>query len=381
MTNFNDLSESEKYVFAKRFLSQYKLIRKIKPDVPEERDILVLLADKFYNGDTKVVADCIRFMYSKSKFDSLEQANIDDAEQEYLKSLSVQEAEAKKLAEGNKAEQEKLDKQNQDAIEQRNKARNKLIELERQEKTRSVVKTGIILCAIVAGCFAIASFGGIVGTINALLATLTELSFTQIAVLALLGYWGFGEGGFKNIFGKFKDKSKARADKREKKLADQKAKLEEQDKAQKGVAEKLSALKAQEKSAQEEAVSKLNMAKSERVKLATFDELCEGEKQLHLNEILLKSQYNKTKEGVLSTEDVKKLDKWYNHYLGCMYYGAYNKSLQTKRDFKNILDQAKTKFERIGNPLYVDNEFNKNSIKASADTKTNIPLEDLYEAI
>lgn len=381
MTNFNELSESEKYVFAKRFLIQYKVIRKLKPDIVNERDVLVLIADKCYGGDTKIVEDCIRFMYSKSKFDSLEQANIDASKDEYLSSLNAQEVEAKKKAEGNKGEQEKLAKQNEEAIEQRNKERCKLSELETQEKTRKFIKTGIVLGAIIVGCILISGFGGIVGTINALLATITELSFTQVAVLALVGYWGFYEGGLKNIFGKFKDRSKVKADKREKDIAEQKSKLGERDKAQKEVAEKLSALKAQEKSAQAEYESKRNMVDAEKSKLATFDKFSNFDKQLQLNEILLKSQYNKTKERVLATEDAKRLDKWYGHYLGSMYYGAYKGSLQTKDDFNNILGQAKTKFERIGNPLYVDNDYNENSITAGADARTNVPLEDLYEAI
>ena len=232
-----------------------------------------------------------------------------------------------------------------------------------------------------AGCLLLLTYGGLAGVVNVLLAALTELSFTQVATLGIVGYWGIYQGGFKEIWGKIKGSFASRADKREAKLKALKEKKSEQDKKQKQIADQLATIKSEKETLQASVEQQKSKCNAEKTKLERYEQFSNFDKLLRLNEVSLKGHYNLAKERLSTPEDLQKLEDWHRQYLGSLYYGAYMGEIKTREDFNAIIEQARVKFGQLSNPLYVNTDFNDDNIKAGTDARTNKPLEELYEAI
>ena len=381
MVDFNSLSEGEKFAFSKKFLIEYRVIKNLKPSLKEEKDILLLVAEKCYDGDVRVLENCIRFMYGKTKFDNLEEVNLDDAEMEYAKSLEKQSIEQDKKLKEKFAQEGKKQAEYAAATQARNAAIVRLEDAQSKENFRKISKWLIIGGAVMAGCLLLLTYGGLVGVVNGLLAALTELSFAQVATLGIVGYWGFYKGGFLTLGGKIKGMFASRADKREKKLKEIKDQKAEQDKKQKNIADQLSAIKAEKEALQLAVDQQKSKTDAERTKLERYERYSNFDRMLRLNEVELKDYFNLTKEKMSTPEDMKKLEDWHRLYLGSLYYGAYTGAIKTRDDFKAIVEQAKAKFGQLSNPLYVNTDYTDENIKLGTDPRTNKPLEELYEAI
>ena len=120
MVNFNSLSEGEKLAFSKDFLIRYKVVKKLKPNIASEKDILTLVSHKFYDDNLSLVHDCIKFMGSKSKFNSLEDVNLDSYAQEYKASLDAQINSVRDEFKKKKAEADLKEKEYKKVIDSRN---------------------------------------------------------------------------------------------------------------------------------------------------------------------------------------------------------------------------------------------------------------------
>jgi len=84
MVRFNSLSEGEKFAFSRDFLVKFKVIKKLRPELTEEKDILTLVAKKFYDEDMTNLEECIKFMDNKVKIESLSTINLDEPVKEFV---------------------------------------------------------------------------------------------------------------------------------------------------------------------------------------------------------------------------------------------------------------------------------------------------------
>lgn len=375
MVNFNGLSEGEKFAFSKDFLIRYKTIKKLKPALTSERDVLMLVAQKFYGGNIRVVNDCIRFMDSKTKITSLETIDLDDAVDEYKKKL--EDNVKTKQEEINKKTKEQTEKTNDYnlAVIARNKAKNKVDEAKGAVKSHGIIKGLAITGLVLAGISLIVGIGGLAGALT----IIGNLTFTQITTLAFLcygGYWLYGKikPWFSGIF-------KSKADKRNKKLEDANKKYDESGKTVEKEKTELAKIITEKSQAENEYNSANAQAQSENISLEKYRKTNNFDKKLTLAEISIRDAYQMAMSRATSDADKINLEDWYSHFEGSLYANAYLGQIRTEQDIQKIVSEAKQKFREVSNPLAMNSEYNDANVKSRTDSRTNRPLEEIYQAI
>ena len=381
MVNFNSLSEGEKFAFSKQFLIQYQTIKKLQPTLTQEKDLIYLVVDKCYEGNLTVVEDCIRFMYSKKEFSSLDEVRLDDPINEYVANLRAKVKEKQDEADNKNKILEKKKKDYDKATAERNEIIDKFQEAQEWKKTKSIIKWIFIVLAVSAGLSLLATYGGIVGIINQIPALLMELNFTQTLTLGLIGYWGFYKGVIKEVWGKVKEKFKGRADNKKKNYNKLKEAKESKDQEREKLASEVANLEVENANAKNALDAQKAIADSEISKLDQYKRFANFEKILKSHEVLIKTYYSATKRRATTEDEANKLEDWYNHYIGAMYYGAMLGDIQTQDDFNSIVEQSKNKFNQVLDPLYVDTEYTEANIKNSMDPRTAVPLDEMFTSI
>ena len=381
MVRFNSLSEGEKFAFSRDFLVKFKVIKKLRPELTEEKDILTLVAKKFYDEDMTNLEECIKFMDNKVKIESLSTINLDEPVKEYESSLKKNIKErAEKLDRESRDEDEKFLEYKRETTTRNYFDREYNAEVSRQKRNKSI-KNILITTLIIAALLIMPAFGGLVGTANAILAFVADLSSLQVLTLGGLIYFGWQKGWTKNAKGKFDGWRKGRKDKRDKRLAGFKEKQELHQKAQKKIAEerakihaeRMADLKAQEKAMHEFEAEKVHINRYERI--ANFDNL------LKMSEIEIKDQYERALRMYDYEDEKKNLSRWYEHYVGSLYYGAYKGTLKSRSDIENLVQRAGAKFEQLANPLNVNRTFSEENVRAQNDFGANKPFEEMYQSI
>lgn len=375
MVNFNGLSEGEKFAFSKEFLIRYKTIKKLKPSLSSDKDILLLVAHKFYGGNIRAINDCIRFMDSKTKIHSLDTIDLDDAIDEYKNKLNKDLKDKKSQKEQKEAEQTQKENNYNKAVVARNNAVAGLNEAQKSIKTHSIIKGLAITGLVVCGISLLAGIGGLAGV----LAIIGNLTFTQITTLVFLiygGYWLYGKikPMFSGIF-------KSKADKRNKKLESAENKLKESSEAvEKGKSELAKTITEKQQAESEYNKANNEMAK-ESISLERYRKINNFDKSLAISEIAIKDAYLSSLSRATSEEEKRQMEDWYNHFEGSLFASAYLGQIKTMQDMEKFVNEAKLKFKEITNPLAMNTEYNDTNIKSRPDPRTNKPLEEIYQSI
>ena len=381
MVSFNSLSEGEKFAFSRDFLVKFRVIQKLRPELTEEKDILTLVAKKFYGEDPTNLEECIKFMDEKVKIDSLSSVNLDEPIRKYEESLkkSIKER-AEKLEQERKDEEEKLMEYKRETSSRNYFDKEYNGELSRQRRNKTI-KNILLTALIVSAILILPAFGGLVGATNALLSFVANMSSLQVLTLGGLVYFGWKKGWTKNAKGKFDGWRKGRKDKRDKRLAGYKERQELHQKEQERVAgerakihtERLADMKAQEKAMHDLEAEKVHISRYERIN--NFDKL------LKTSEVEIKDKYEKALRMYGYDDEKKNLSQWYEHYIGSLYYGAYIGALKNRADVESLIERAGAKFEQLANPLNINRNFSEDNVRAQTDSVVNKPLEEMYQLI
>lgn len=381
MANFNDLSEDEKFVFARRFLSQYRLVSRIRVGLNEPMDVIKSVALKYYGGDTRNIEDCIKFIQSKTDLKSLETVSLTNAFVDYQKSKIDQQKKLDKDIQDKEKALNKCDSELAGAEGRRNELDNSL----NRAKNRLSVKPILILAGLIALGGVIIASGGIMGVATSVFAFLSNINFNQACTLFFVGYCikkiddknsGIGKfaGWVKGLFASTEDKAKKRKEEIEKDLAKQKdtvkAKKEERAKLE-GELEGL--VKDKQKMQSSATLYEASIEK--------YNQLENFEKSLTNAELGLKNCYNMMAKRISDKKDLGNLEDWYNHFKGQLYFNIYNGKIKTQADVNAIIAEAGLKFNEVINPLGIDSTYSEANIKALKNPLLNTTLEEQFATI
>ena len=381
MVEFNKLSEGEKFAFSKDFLVKFRVIQKLRPELSSEKDVLMLVAKKFYAENLEQLEDCIKFIESKVKFNSLSNVNLEPAVKEYESGLKKKIEDRKLKIKKEEEDEEKKRREYEHETGLRNyfdrEYKHEFSRSKRNDKLRDILKIVLIAVAVIA----VLSAGGIVGLGNYILAFVSNLSSLQLITLGAVVYFGWKEGWAKSVKGKYDGWQKGRKDKRKKHMDSFKDKQDLHIKEQKRIAEeraKIHAERIADSKAQEKAVHELE---AESVHIGRYSRMNNFDKALTLSEIEIKDQYERALRQYDSDDDKKNLSKWFEYYVGVLYYGAYKGILKDREDINKMVEESKHKFEQLSNPLNATPTFSQDKARAQNISGVNKSLEEMYQSI
>lgn len=374
MVNFNSLSEAEKFVFAKEFLTKFKVIKKLKPSLTDDKDIIMLVARKFYDDDAKGLLDCVKFIDSKTDLQSLETADLDDAVDEYKQSLSA--GVAKKEQELHEQEDiaKKSDKEYDACVKSRNKSKKNVDDAENKIRDHKIRKTIFWTLLIVGGFFAVGALGGVVPIINSILAWCTDLVFHQVLALVALGFGGFKAGGW--LIPKLKARISAKADGRKNDLEKANAEFKEKEAAVQKSKQNKAAAESQKAQLETTLQGLKDKEASEISRLSNYTKMGRFDRSLEIASIALREYA--ARAGQKDSVDV---EDWHRHFEASLYAGVYMGRIRSQADIDELVGEAKEKFETLSSPLAINSEYTEKNIKSRTGARTNQTLEEIFEAI
>lgn len=381
MAEFNKLTEGEKFAWAKEFLIKFRVMQKLRPDLTEDRDILGLVAKKFYGGNIDELENCINFIENKVPITSLANVNLEPAINEYEENLRrlKREAEKQVAKEANAEATKKMEYDRQTDLRNYHESNFKKEETRQKRSARrnNIVKLSLIALAVMA----VIGMGGFAGVGNAILGFISNLTSIQAVTIGLVVYAGWNKGWLKSIKGKFKDIAKAKKDKKEKKLTGLKAEKEKQEQEQKKAADEYAKARSAKTESQKAADKAKHEFESESLHISKYNRLNEFDRSLKMSEVEMRDHYKRAVRGTDSDEEKKNMDKWIEHYIASLYYGAYKGTLNSRADISALVENAKQKFKQISNPLNMNRKFSDENVRAQSGTGINKPIEEMYESI
>lgn len=381
MANFKNLSEGEKFAWSKDFLIKFRIMQKLRPELTEERDILTLVAKKFYGEKIEELEECVNFIESKTAISSLADVNLGPAVEEYENGLKEKCKETEEqFKQDQKAEEEKMLE-----YERQTRLRNYFDKLykdeeirqQRSERTKSILKLSLVAAIVLA----VIGMGGIVGVANALLAFISNLSSIQAVTIGLVVVAGWNKGWLKNLKGKFTARGKANKDKREKKLEDLKKDQESHEEEQKKVMDDCVKARAGREESEKTARKAKHEFESECAHLSKYNKMNEFDRTLKMSEVEIKNQFEHALRQYDSDDEKKNLDKWREHFTASLYYGAFKGTLKNRADVDALVESSRQKFEQLSNPLNVNRTFTEGNVRAQTNLGANKPIEELFESI
>lgn len=382
--NFSSKTEGEKYAFSKEFILRYRVVKNLKPGL-SDADILIFVANKFYGNDVAGLRESIRFIESKcGSITRLEDAPLDAQAASYVNGLN-NEVTTKTNAHATK-QGEKNAKTAELAAEQNNRnALSLALTAANQKVARRALRTPLLIAAaVIVGLVVISSFGGLVGTVNALTGWISNLAFTQLftGIAAIYG----GTQIFKKYKGKFSspfkagdDKAKAAAEKAQQDLDASTAKINT-------LTSEEAALAGEEAAALAEKNAAITKRNTENLKMAGYraDTPFMGDVDFCVTEINALYTAKKTDMVTrgMSSLEIQSLEKWRDHYVGALYFGVSKGTITVQADLDTIKAEADTKFIQVANPTYIgDKEYNSTTVAAGTNPKTNQMLDDMYASL
>jgi len=381
MVSFNSLSEGEKFAFSKDFLIRFRVIQKLRPELTEEKDILSVVAKKFYDENITNLEECIKFIDSKAELSSLSTVNLEPAVKDYEESLKKKIKDNQEKLEKTKKEEEQKILEYKQKTTKRNFFDTEYKNEEARQKSNKRTKNLIIAGLIVAGLLLLPALGGGVGVVNALLAFVADLSALQVITIGLVVWLVFKKGWIKNIKEKIDEKKKARNDKNSKILKNIKEKQTECQKEQQAIADERAKLYQEITDAQKTQDKTVHQFEAEKVHIGRFERMNKFDTALKMCEVEIKSQYEKAIRQYDSEEEKKNLGKWHEHFVGALYYGAYSGKLKSRRELDELVKYSGQKFEQLSNPLNINRSFSDENARAQRDFGVNKPIEEMYESI
>ena len=355
MEKFNNLSEAEKFAFSSEFLTRFKLIKKLRPEITQEKDILAVVANEFYDNDLKSLVSSIKFIDSKCKIDSLDTVDLDEAIDAYSDSLEKEELSKEKLIQDIDAEVSEL----QEKEKNKKKEVEKAVKNFKKKRNKEILIQGL-KCAglsmlIFYGVGLIATYG-IMGIVGAVLSWIPTLTTAQVGVLALVGYWGFSSGGFKKMWGSIKKFFETKATKREEALKNAQEKMTTTSAEQKELSDKITTKQKEKVAAENDHYNTVKKRKNEQAILKKVKQKSAFDDEITVTEGVINSQYNTASKGVDSEEIDGRMKDAKDKFIASLYQMAYKGQIKTRKDLRAIIESAKVKFGQLSNPLNVDEE-------------------------